>query len=395
MLTIKRTLRGVLALGAAASFLASAATADITIGLSFASTGPYATISKASEVAFDLAIEEINAAGGVNGQMLKAVKFDTSADPKQAALAVRKLAKDDGALAIVGPFSSGEVRVAFPAGEREGIVQISNASTAPKMAHDFSYAFRYTIGEFPQMIRVIKTMKAAGELNKSVVVYGTDDFISKAVGLQIMTPLFEKFGVEVGSEPIGFSVAAFDLAPQVAQLKEMELDYIGFGGITPLAIRFVKELRRQGIDTPIIGPGVLGDPLIIPGMGNDCEGCVLATFFLADRNDAAKAFSEKFNAAAKEIGIDRPFPHQVDAAAYDAVFAIAQVMREQGITGAEETRAEERTKIRNGLQTAKFSGIIGDTCFNKSGDAQLPGYVVRLENGGWTLLGEHAGASCE
>ena len=395
MLNIKRTLSGVLALGAAASLLASAATADITIGLSYASTGPYATISKASEVAFDLAIAEINAAGGINGEMIKAVKFDTGADPKKAALAVRKLAKDDGALAIVGPFSSGEVRVAFPAGEREGIVQISNASTAPKMADKFSYAFRYTIGEFPQMIRVIKTMKEAGKLNKSVVVYGTYDYISKAVGLQIMTPLFEKFGVEVGSEPIGFSVAAFDLAPQVAQLKEMDLDYIGFGGIVPLAIRFVKEMRRQGIDTPIIGPGVLGDPLIIPGMGAECEGCVLATFFWADRDDKTRAFSEKFNAAAKEIGIDRPFPHQVDASAYDAVLAIAQVMREQGITGDPENLAAERTKIRDGLHTAKFDGVIGEACFTKTGDAKLPGYVMKLENGGWTLLGEHAAAACE
>ena len=395
MLNIKRTLSGVLALGAAASLLASAATADITIGLSYASTGPYATISKASEVAFDLAIAEINAAGGINGEMVNAVKFDTGADPKQAALAVRKLAKDDGALAIVGPFSSSEVRVAFPAGEREGIVQISNASTAPKMADEFSYAFRYTIGEFPQMIRVIKTMKAAGDLNKSVVVYGTDDYISKAVGLQIMTPLFEKFGVEVGSEPIGFSVAAFDLAPQVAQLKEMELDYIGFGGIVPLAIRFVKEMRRQGIDTPIIGPGVLGDPQIISGMGSDCEACVLSTYFWADRDEKTKAFSEKFNAAAKEIGIDRPFPHQVDASAYDAVLALAQVMREQGVTGDAENLAEERTKIRDGLHTVKLSGVIGEVCFLKTGDAQLPGYVMKLENGGWTLLGEHAAAACE
>ncbi len=395
MRNMKYALAKVCILAGAAALTVSSATADIPIGLSYGSTGPYATISRASEVAFDLAIADINASGGINGEMLTAVKFDTGGDPKQAALAVRKLGKDDGALAIVGPFSSGEVRVAFPAGEREGIVQISNASTAPKMADKFSYAFRYTIGEFPQMVRVIKTLKGAGDLNKAVIVYGTDDFISKAVGLQIMAPLFEKFGVETASEPIGFSVAAFDLAPQVAQLKEMDIDYIGFGGIVPLAIRFVKEMRRQGIDTPIVGPGVLGDPLIIPGMGSDCEGCVLATYFWADRDDNTRAFSEKFNAAAKEVGIDRPFPHQVDASAYDAVLAIAQVMREHGITGDPSKLAEERTQIRDGLNTAELNGVIGKACFGETGDAKLPGYVMRLENGGWTLLSEHAAASCE
>lgn len=395
MSNIKYAIPKILALAGAVAFSASAVAADITIGLSYSSTGPFATISRASEIAFDLAIEDINASGGINGEMLSAVKFDSGGDPKQAALGVRKLAKDDGALAIVGPFSSGEVRVAFPAGEREGIVQISNASTAPKMADKFSYAFRYTIGEYPQMIRVIKTLQGAGNLKSAAIVYGTDDYISKAVGLQVMAPLFEQFGVESASEPIGFSVAAFDLAPQVAQLKEMDIDYIGFGGIVPLAVRFVKEMRRQGIDTPIVGPGVLGDPLIIPGMGSDCEGCVVATYFWADRDETTRAFSERFNAAAREIGIDRPFPHQVDASAYDAVLAIAQAMREQGITGDEDKLAEERTQIRDGLQTAKFDGVIGKACFGETGDAKLPGYVMKLENGGWTLLAEHAAPACE
>lgn len=395
---MKNSIRGltkVLSLASVATLSVSAAAADITIGLSYGTTGPFATISRASEIAFDLAIEEVNAAGGINGEMLRAVKFDTGGDPKQAALGVRKLAKDDGALAIVGPFSSGEVRVAFPAGEREGIVQISNASTAPKMADKFSYAFRYTIGEYPQMVRVIKTLREANDLNNAAIVYGTDDFISKSVGLQVMAPLFEQFGVETSSEPIGFSVAAFDLAPQVAQLKEMDIDYIGFGGIVPLAVRFVKEMRRQGIDTPIVGPGVLGDPLIIPGMGGDCEGCVLTTYFWAERDETTRAFSEKFNAAAREIGIDRPFPHQVDASAYDAVLAIAQVMREQGVTGDVDKLTEERTQIRDGLQTARFDGVIGEACFGETGDARLPGYVMKLENGGWTLLGEHPAPACE
>ncbi|MCY4191601.1 MAG: ABC transporter substrate-binding protein, partial [Rhodospirillaceae bacterium] len=111
---------------------------DIVIGLSFGKTGRYASIAKTTETAVDIAEKEINAAGGIHGKKLRVVKFDTAGDPKQAVVAVRKFARDDGALAVVGPFASAEARIAFPAGEREGIVQIPNASSAPKLAPRFS-----------------------------------------------------------------------------------------------------------------------------------------------------------------------------------------------------------------------------------------------------------------
>ena len=106
------------------------------------------------------------------------------------------LRSDDKALAVIGPFSSSEARVAFAAGEREKIVQIPNASSAPKLADKFSYAFRMTESEYVQMLRVVKTLKGRErQLKKSIaIMYGTDDVVSKAVGLFIMKPIFEKEG---------------------------------------------------------------------------------------------------------------------------------------------------------------------------------------------------------
>ena len=69
------------------------------------------------------------------------------------------------------------------------------------------------------MLRVVKTLKKRNALKKSIaIMYGTDDVVSKAVGLFIMKPIFEKEGVEI-SGPYGFSLKAFDVAPQVSQLK--------------------------------------------------------------------------------------------------------------------------------------------------------------------------------
>jgi branched-chain amino acid transport system substrate-binding protein len=245
-------------------------------------------------------------------------------------------------------------------------------------------------------VRVVSSLKKLGRMKQNTaILYGTDDVVSKAVGLNIMAPVFKKEGINMGSAPIGFATEAFDLAPQVSKLKGMKLDFIGFAGITPVAIRFVKELRRQGLNTPLIGAQIWADPEIIKGMGKACDGCVFATWYWYDRDKAAQSFSAKFVAETKKRGIDKPFPHHVDASAYDTVHLLAQIIREQKLTGAKDKLKAERTQIRDALQKVKFKGVIGDVCFAKTGDAQLPGYVITMENSTWKLLDSHKSLPCE
>ncbi len=367
---------------------------EIVVGLSFGRTGLYSTINKTTEVAVDIATAEINAAGGINGKKLRIVKFDTAGDPKQAVVAVRKFARDDKALAVIGPFSSSEARVAFAAGEREKIVQIPNASSAPNLADKFSYAYRLTESEYLQFLRVVKTLKKRDALKKSVaIMYGTDDVVSKAVGLAIMKPVFESEGVKI-TGPLGFASKAFDVAPQVSELKGKQIDYIGVAGITPVAIRVLKEIRRQGIDTPLIGSQIWADPEIIEKFGKDGDGSVFSTWFWYDRDDRSREFTRKFVEGAAKIGISKPFPHHVDAAAYDIVYVLKDVMEAAKITGDPAKVAAERTAIRDTLGKLTYNGVIGKVCFESNGDAQLPGYVIAMNNAKWELLEEHPALPC-
>lgn len=399
------TLNGLIRRSLGAAILASAAAAgssapavaanEIVIGLSFGRTGLYSTINKTTEVAVDVAVAEVNAAGGINGKKVRVVKFDTAGDPKQAVVAVRKFARDENALAVIGPFSSSEARVAFAAGEREGIVQIPNASSAPKLADKFSYAFRLTESEYLQFLRVVKTLKKRNALKKSVaIMYGTDDVVSKAVGLGIMKPIFTKEKVKI-TGPIGFASKAFDVSPQVSQLKGKKLDYIGVAGITPVAIRVLKEIRRQGIKTPLIGSQIWADPEIIDKFGADGEGSVFITWYWYKRDQRSREFSRKFVAAAKKQGIIKPFPHHVDAAAYDTVYVLKAVMEKVGATGDPAKGKQERTAIRDALPTMSYNGVIGKICFEKTGDAQLPGYVLTMNHKKWELLDSHPALPCK
>src|SRR5260221_14498202 len=133
---------------------------ELLLGYLPALAGPFATLSRTDEIAAQIAVDEINAAGGIGGKKIRIVSFDTAGKPDQAVVGLRKLAEDDKVLAVIGPFSSGECRVVFPAGERIGIVTMSMASSAPKLAEPFSYGLRDNPDEGYMFQKVMKTLQA-------------------------------------------------------------------------------------------------------------------------------------------------------------------------------------------------------------------------------------------
>jgi len=368
---------------------------EIVIGATLAKTGRYATSARTTETSIDIAVEEINAAGGINGKQIKLVKFDTNGDPKQAQVAVRSFAEDEGALAVIGPFSSGEARVAFAAGERLGIVQIPNASSAPELADKFSYAYRVTESEFLQFNRLVGTMKSKGmEIADTSIMYVSDEFVSKAVGTQLMPAVFGKHEVELVGEPVGFQTAAFDVSTQVAQLMEKPTDTVAVAGIVEAVVKSAKELRRQGHEGRIIGSGISADPDLAGKIGEDGNGMLYATWFWWDRDDSTREFTDKFNAENEKRGIEKAGPHHVDASAYDIVYILKAAMEAAGVTGDDDKLKAERTAIRDTLATLEHEGISGTICFDKNGDAELPAYIVEINDGDISLIDSHPANEC-
>lgn len=274
---------------------------EIVIGASMAKTGPYSTTARTSETAIDIAVQEINSSGGINGMKIKLVKFDTGGDPKQAQLAVKRFAQDDKALAVIGPFSSGEARVSFPAGERLGIVQIPNASSGPKLADKFSYAYRLTLGEWPQFMRLVTSMKRKNLKHDTArIVYVSDEFISKIVGTVVMPKIFGIQKVKLIGDAVSFPTAAFDIAPQISKIMQNPPQNVGVAGIVEATVKAVKELRRQGYKGRIIGSGISADPDLAGKLGKEGDGTLYASWFWKDRDARSKSFTAKFNAMNKK-----------------------------------------------------------------------------------------------
>ncbi|MGX7745038.1 ABC transporter substrate-binding protein [Rhodopseudomonas parapalustris] len=380
------------ALGLIGGFAGGAQAADLVLGFSMAKTGPYVSLANTNEVAVDMAVDEINAKGGIGGNKIKLVKFDTGGDPKQAALAVRQFAEDNKALAVIGPFSSGEVRVAFPAGERLGIVQMSMSSSAPGLTKGFTYGFRNTRDEGTVISEVLATLRDKKlPMATGATAFATDDTVSKAVGTKVLPALFKKFDI-ADKGAVDFQYNAFDLSPQVSQLAQMKPDVIGLGAPPEAAINLAKELKRQGVSARLVGGTTVADPDLPRRMAGAGNSMTIGTTFFAELNDRTKAFAKEFATRAKEAGMTRLEPNQQDASAYDIVYLLAEAMKTAKTTGDAGKVAAERTAIRDDLAKLKgFAALEGEISFAEDRDAIKPIYVIEAGDQSWHLLDTRKG----
>ena len=198
--------------GLAVALAAPAWAQDIVLGLTHAKTGRYAGVGVGTEIAVDIAVAEINAAGGINGRKLRVEKFDTGSEARNAQVAVQRFAEDAKALGVIGPFSSQEAQVGFAAGERLEIVQIPNAASAPGLTKGRQWAFRVTEDEGKQFGRLLKTMADKGGVKNrtAAVMYPSDEFVGKSLA-GWMPKLLEDNGWKMVIPAEGFPTNATDL----------------------------------------------------------------------------------------------------------------------------------------------------------------------------------------
>jgi branched-chain amino acid transport system substrate-binding protein len=364
---------------------------ELVLGYLTAETGPFVSLSRTNEIAARIAVDEINAAGGVNGKKLRYITFDTAGNPGQTVVGLRKLAEDDKVLAIIGPFSSGQVQVAAPAADRAGVVIMAMASSAPKLVANFKFAFRNTSDEGYMFDKVMRTIKSKNlPAATGAVAYGNDDTISRIMGEKVLPALMQKNGVQLKGS-VDFKLGAFDLSAQVAQLKANPTDLVGVGAPPEAAIKLAQEMRRQGHGGRLIAGSTINDPDLPMRMGKDGNGTIIPSTWFAELNDGTRKFAAEFTRRAKAASMERQLAAQFDAATYDIVLYYAWAMREGKVTGDPKRLAEERATIRDALKRMKnFPALEGSVSFGADNDALKPVYVQELRDGKWVLLETHA-----
>jgi branched-chain amino acid transport system substrate-binding protein len=367
------------------------AQSELVLGYLTAETGPFVSLSRSNEIAARIAVDEINAAGGVNGKKVRYITFDTAGNPGQTVVGLRKLAEDDKVLAIIGPFSSGQVQVAAPAADRIGVVIMAMASSAPRLVADFKYAFRNTSDEAYMFDKVMRTLKSKNlPMKTGASAYANDDTISRVMGEKVLPGLMKKNGVDVKLS-VDFKLQAFDFSAQVAQLKANPTDLVGVGAPPEAAIKLAQEMRRQGHAGRLVAGSTINDPDLPVRMGKDGNGTIIPSTWYADLDDRTKKFAAEFTKRARAANAERVLPAQFDAATYDIVLYYAWAMKQAKVTGDPSKLAAERTAIRDALKRMKnFPALEGSISFGTDNDALKPVYVVEMRDGKWNLLETHA-----
>lgn len=355
----KSLLTSVIAAVALGGSSLAAASDTIRIALAGPVTGPVAQYGDMQFIGAQMAIEQINAAGGVNGAKLEGVVFDDACDPKQA-VAVANRIVNQGISYVVGHLCSSSTQPASDLYEEEGILMITAASTSPDItARGYELVFRTigldslqgpTAGKYiaeqvkPSKVAVIHDKQQYGEGIATAV----RDVLREA-GIEV--PVFE--GVTAGDK---------DFSALIAKLRQAGVDFVYYGGYHPELGLILRQSAEQGLRVGFMGPEGVGNSDISAIAGQASDGLLVTLPKAFDEDPANAHLVEAFKAKNQDPSGPFVFP------AYAAVQVIADGIKLAGST--------DTAKVAAALRSNSFATPTGTLEFDDKGDLKNFNFVV-------------------
>jgi branched-chain amino acid transport system substrate-binding protein len=346
---------------------ASAQAGTIKIGFNVPLTGFAAADGLSAKTGAELAVEQINAAGGINGDMLELVVYDDQASPKEAVPIAQKLIEKDNVVAGVSGSYSGSTRAAAGIFQAAGVPYISAYAIHPDITRAGNYVFRTSfVGE----VQGRAGAKLVGEilgLKKAVIVTLKNDFgQSLAAGFKEAAG---KYGVEILAE-YEYSIKDRQFGPIVSKIRADKPDVIYASGYFFTAGPLVSQLRAAGIEVPVIGQEGYDSQKFIDIAGPASEGTIITTSLdrdssVAETRDFIAAFEAKSGQKADMVA----------ASAHTAIKVLAAAMQSAGTS--------DRKAIRDAIAKTNLTASTGQISFNALGEVQKSVQVQVVKDGQW------------
>jgi branched-chain amino acid transport system substrate-binding protein len=337
----------------------------IKIGTIGPLTGNVATYGISTKNGVEIAVDEFNKAGGINGKQIKLISEDTRGDQAEAANAATKLIQQDKVMAIVGGVISSETMTAGPIANDAKVVMISSSSTATGIPDIGDYIFRNCLSDDVQATQLAEFAAKDLGLKKFAIMYTNNDY-----GLSLKNA-FEKKAGELGQvvDIETYNDGESDFRAQLTKIKGFQPDALYIAGYYTEAAKIAQQAQDQGLKVQILGADGFYSPKLIELGGKAVEGAIFtAGFFTDDPSESVqnfvKAYKEKFNSE----------PDMFAAQAYDAAKILLTAIKNAGGQGGEALQAEM-------AKTKDFPGITGNTSFAANGDAVKDIIILKVENG--------------
>ncbi len=350
----------------------SAAGGVIKIGEFASLTGSEATFGQMSHHGTELAIDQLNAAGGVLGQKLELHTEDDQSKQGESKTIAKKLISRDGVVALLGEVASSRSLEAAPVCQEGKIPQISPSSTNPKVTEIGDYIFRVCFTD-PQQGKVLAQF-AQSTLKAHRVAILTDAASAYSVGLaNYFRDAFTAAGGQITSEG-KYSGGDKDFSAQLTSIKGENPDALFVPGYYTEVGLIARQAHDLGIKAPLFGGDGWESSELVNIGGAAVEGDYFSTHFSPEeKNPVVEKFVHDFQAKYSVT------PDAMAALGYDSAMLLIDAMKRAGST--------EGPKVRDALAATKdFPGVAGNITIDAQRNATKPLVLLQVKDGKFHLV---------
>lgn len=338
---------------------------ELVIAAANPMTGDSAQFGDMKVKAIQLAFDEVNEKGGIDGKQVKLLVGDDTGNPKEAPNIAQKFAADNSILAIIGHWNSSCTLAARGIYESAGIPVITDSVNKAITDGTTPHIFRISLTDTAQAKHLAKYAYEQMGKRKAAILFTANDF-----GTGLKNDFNEKFN-ELGGEIVAvetfFEGQSKDFSPQLTKIKAKNPDLLFIPGYYVETALIAQQAKSLGLDVQMLGTdGISSDELIKLG-GEAVEGIKFAGFFHPDIEfPGTKEFVQAFKAKYQKE------PDTYAALAYDSAKILLEAIEEKGA---------DRAVIKNYLETVKdFPGVAGPISF-KNNDVERGIVILTVKNG--------------
>ena len=347
-----------ISLALAATFSAGASAADIKIGVAEALSGGAAQYGVAIRNGLQMAADEINAAGGVNGNKLQLVVEDEQGKKEEAINVFKKLIFQDNVLMVFGPTLSNSAQAADPIAQAAKTVAFGTSNTADGITSIGDYVFRNSVTEADVLPETIKMAVKKSAIKKVAILYGNDDVFTKS-GYDNFKKALDDLKIPVTTTET-FAKGDVDFKAQLTKIKAGNPDAIVLSALLAEGAPIMVQARQVGLSVPFIGGNGMNSVKVFELAKDKSDGLYVGSPWSAsnaspENGKFLKAYSDKYKAS----------PDQFAAQAYDGMYIAAEALKQVKLSG---NLAADRTALRDALPAVKWTGATGPFQFRRATD---------------------------
>jgi branched-chain amino acid transport system substrate-binding protein len=368
----------------AAGAVGSAAAADIKIGAAEALSGPAGQYGQSIRNGLQLAVDEINASGGVKGNKLVLQIEDEQGKKEQAIDVFKKLIFQDKVLMVFGPTLSNSAQAADPIAQAAKVVVFGTSNTADGITSIGDYVFRNSVTEADVLPETLRVAIKHANIKKVAVLYGNDDVFTKS-GYDAFKKALETLKVPVTTTET-FAKGDVDFKAQLTKIKASGADAVVLSALIAEGAPIMVQARQLGLDVPFIGGNGMNSVKIFDLAKEKSDNLWVGspwalTSQTKENQHFVVAYTQKYKAA----------PDQFGAQAYDAVAIVAAALGKVKLSGNLDA---DRQALRDALPTVTHTGATGAFKFRQATtkDGKPAGYdaqqaaIVSVTKGGKYMI---------